>query len=44
MILCSHKIYINKYNYILIYKIFQLDEISNVTMETNVAGIENEKK
>lgn len=44
MILCSHKKNINKYNYILIYKIFQRDEIFNVTMETNAAWIENEKK
>ncbi len=35
---------LNKYNDILIYKIFQLDETINVTMETNVASIENVKE
>jgi hypothetical protein len=41
MILCSHKKYIDKYNNILIHKIFQPHEIFDVTMKTNAIGIEN---
>jgi hypothetical protein len=41
MILCSHKKYVDKYNNILIHKIFQPHEIFNVTVKTNATGIEN---
>jgi hypothetical protein len=41
MILCSHKRDVDKYNNILIHKIFQPHEIFNVTVETNATCVEN---
>jgi hypothetical protein len=40
MILCSHKRDVDKYNNILIHKIFQPHEIFKIIVETNVIGIE----
>jgi hypothetical protein len=41
MILCSHRKNVDKYNNILIQKIFQPHEIFYVTMKTNATCIEN---
>jgi hypothetical protein len=41
MILCSHRRDVDKYNNILVHKIFQPHEIFNVIVETDATCIEN---
>ncbi len=39
--LCSHQKYVNKYNDLIIHKIFHANESFDVMMETNVMGVEH---
>ncbi len=42
-ILCSHRKDVNKYNDLIIHKMFHVNEIFDVMMETNAMGVEHVK-